>query len=132
MTQTAFENVAAVAGQRVRRVQPCHRCGTLALVTATWAVPLDEGGAESDWNVNLLCPECRDLRSAETQAGRSLNDAWRRRRRSQKSYNTKFVYVIDGRAFSKQDDAAEFFDVSVATICRWMNHGTHGARKVER
>ena len=52
-------NEAAVAGQTVQKLRPCDRCGKFRDVTITYAVPLDEGGLDLEWNWNSLCAKCR-------------------------------------------------------------------------
>ena len=128
---TAFENVASVKAKRVTKVQPCHRCGTFDGVTATWSVPLEKGGSESEWNVNLLCGPCRALRKAE--AGASIAAAAHRGPGSSRGrYSTKHYYIVEGRAFHGLKDVAEFYGVSTSKVSRWLATGRMGARRVER
>ena len=64
-----LENTAKVIGQTVRRVKPCHLCGTLEGVTITYAVPLGHGGEKSDWNHTVLCGPCRAWRVRKHRHG---------------------------------------------------------------
>ena len=63
MTDTAAKNTTAVIGQTVRKVKPCVLCGTAKGVTITYAVPLDHGGSDSEWNHHILCGKCRARRA---------------------------------------------------------------------
>lgn len=58
----ACANTPAVIGKTVRKAKPCSLCGTMDNVTITYAVPLDEGGWDSDWNWQILCGKCRQMR----------------------------------------------------------------------
>ena len=58
----ACANTPAVIGQTVRKAKPCAVCGTFDDVTITYAVPLDEGGSDSEWNWQIICGACRERR----------------------------------------------------------------------
>ena len=56
-----------VKGGRIERHRSCDRCGRLDGVEARWAVPLDEGGWRSEWNVSALCGPCRAHRERQEE-----------------------------------------------------------------
>ena len=58
----AAVNTPAVIGGTVRRAKPCVLCGATEGVSITYAIPLSEGGWDSEWNHNILCHECRRRR----------------------------------------------------------------------
>ena len=60
-----------VKGGRIERHRACHRCGRLDGVEARWAVPLDEGGWRSEWNVSALCGPCRAHRERQEEESRA-------------------------------------------------------------
>ena len=68
----ACANTPAVIGKTVRKAKPCSICSTMDDVTITYAVPLDEGGWDSDWNWQILCGKCRQMRHDMT-----VYQAWR-------------------------------------------------------
>ena len=61
----AVPNTPAVIGQTTRKVKPCVLCGTFNDVTITYAVPLDRGGWDSEWNHHVLCLDCRAWRAVK-------------------------------------------------------------------
>lgn len=62
-----MENATRIVRSKIHRAKPCLRCGTHGDVTLTWAVPLDQGGQESEWNLHALCAECRAHRETLTE-----------------------------------------------------------------
>ena len=69
--------------QKVQRAQTCAICGKYDGVTLTWAVPLDEDGLESGWNVTALCADCRRIRAeaAKQESGANRWESHVRRHR---------------------------------------------------
>ena len=129
----AMPNEARVVGQSVQRLKPCHRCGTLDGVTLTWAVPLDAGGEETDWNLNALCGPCRTRRVEEQESGRSdLYDpgVFVPEPVDGKRGPKRGTYEVAGHVFEGLSSAADFFGVSRATITNWVNMGHRKSRKL--
>lgn len=131
---TPAENVSRVVGQTIQRAKTCARCGTGDDVSITLAVPLEEGGENSEWNHTPLCSACLQARVREQETGLSefhVDAELQRQKRAERGAGRpKSRFEVDGRVFRDVDEAAQFWMVSKQTMYRWAFNGTMGARRL--
>ena len=76
-----LDNRPRVVAGVMHRAVPCCLCKTHDGVVLEWAVPLDEGGERTPWNVSPLCLPCRRWRAdTQTAALRSTTSSELKRR----------------------------------------------------
>ena len=57
-----------IRGKRIERARPCSLCGTFVGVRTFWAIPIEHGGLEIEWNMQSLCGPCEEYRIKKQQA----------------------------------------------------------------
>ena len=133
MTEVVIDNDARVVGKTVKHRRPCSRCGTFDNVFITYAVPLDRGGQDSEWNWHILCNPCRRYRKRQHLEPQVVHAEGVKAAAERGEHLPKSMRVeIEGRVFHDVKAAAKHWRVSLVTMYRWIQEGRNGAKRLDR
>ena len=121
-----------MVGKSVKHARPCARCGATKNVFITYAVPLEKGGQDSEWNWSILCNPCRLHRKRLTEdpsyAGRWHNPTMGPKLSKERSVQR---VAIGDDEFDSVIEAAFYHGKSRQTIYNWIYRGANRARYIK-